>query len=210
MSRQFEDYLVQSSISWQRYVPHTPQQNVVAKQKNKTMVEMARCLLQAKDLSTRFLAKAVYYENYLVNQILTKVVDQVTPIENWSGKKPSLHYLRTFGFFSWLHILEECSKKLDDKSHVWIMMGSFEESISYGLFDPIKQYIIIQHNVIFDEKTYGFDVLKSPSSPSYNDPFGIIKYIRSIVPPISTLTSSLTSIPESTHLIIIHKDLMFH
>ena len=77
-------------------------------------------------------------------------------------------------------------------------MGYSEESKSYGLFDPVKQQIIIRHNVIFDEKNYGLGLLKSPSSPSYIDPFGIVKDIKFTVPPICISTSSTISTPEST------------
>ena len=77
-------------------------------------------------------------------------------------------------------------------------MGYFEESKSYELFDQVEKYIIIQHNVIFDEKNFGLDLLKSPYGPSYNDHFGIIEDTRSNVPPMSTSISSLNSIPEST------------
>jgi transposase InsO family protein len=54
VNRPFEEYLAQYGISWQRFVPHTPQQNDVAERKNWTLVEMARCLLQAKDLRLSF------------------------------------------------------------------------------------------------------------------------------------------------------------
>jgi hypothetical protein len=67
VSRQFEDYLVQSDISWKRFVPHTPQQNGIAGRKNITLVEMSRCLLQAKDLQMKFWVEAVYCVNYLLN-----------------------------------------------------------------------------------------------------------------------------------------------
>ena len=69
ISQQFKDYLLQSGISWQIYVPHTPHHNGVVERKNRTLVEMARCLLRAKDLQTKFWAKVVYCANYLLNQI---------------------------------------------------------------------------------------------------------------------------------------------
>ena len=54
VSQQFEEYLLQSGISWKRYVPHTPQQNGMVERKNKTLVEMACCILRAKGISTKF------------------------------------------------------------------------------------------------------------------------------------------------------------
>jgi hypothetical protein len=52
--------------------------------------------------------------------------------------------------------------------------------------------------VIFDENTSKLDLFKYPSIPSYSDPFGMVEDIGSFVPPMSTSTSSLTSVPELT------------
>jgi hypothetical protein len=121
----------------------------------------------------------------------------VTPIKKWSGKKPSIGHLRMFGCVAWAHISDNCRKKLDDESHSCIMMGYLKESKGYQLFDPVKQQINIWCNVIFDEKTSSLDLLNYPFGPPYSDPFGIVKDIGSIVPPISTSTSLSASFPDS-------------
>ena len=157
---------------------------------------MARCLLQAKDLSMKFLAEVVYYENYLLNHILTKFVGQVNPINNFSSKKPFVGQLRTFVCVSWAHILDYCRKNLDPRSNARIIMGYSKESKSYRLLDPFKQKIIKWCTMIFYEKAYGFDMSKSPFGPLYSDLFGIVEDTGLNVPPITTLTSLFTSIPE--------------
>lgn len=63
VSRQFEEYMLQSGISWHIFVPHTPKHNGVTEGKNRTLVEMAMCLLQDKDLSMKFWAEVVYCAN---------------------------------------------------------------------------------------------------------------------------------------------------
>ena len=69
-----------------------------------------------------FLDEATYCTKYILNQILTREVCHVTPIDKWCGKKP----------------LDDYKKKLDGKSHACIMMGYYEESKSYRLFDLVK------------------------------------------------------------------------
>jgi hypothetical protein len=101
------------------------------------LVEMARCLLQAKYMPPHFWDEVVYCENYLLNHILTRVVPSMTLVERWCGKKPSIGHLHVFGCVSWDHF-DDCRKKLDAKSHACIMMGYSEESKSYRLFDPVK------------------------------------------------------------------------
>ena len=94
-------------------------------------MEMPRCLLRAKDLTMKFWAEVVYYKNYLLNQILMRVVCHVTPIKKWCGKKPSIGHLSTFRCVSWQHILDNWKKNLDAKSHACIMMSYSKETKSY-------------------------------------------------------------------------------
>jgi len=51
---------------------------------------MARCLLQAKDLPTKFWAEVVYCSNYVLNLVLTRAVSNMTPVDKWRGQKPSV------------------------------------------------------------------------------------------------------------------------
>jgi hypothetical protein len=77
-----------------------------------------------------------------VKSDLTKVVWDVTLAKKWSGRNPQdiLEPLDAL----WAHIPNDRRKKLDAKSHACIMMGYFEESKAYRLFDLIKQEIIYQ------------------------------------------------------------------
>ena len=78
------------------------------------------------------------------------------------------------------------------------MMGYYEESKAYRLFNRVKQHIIIMCKVIFDEKTSGLGLLKSPYDPSYNNTFGIVEGTKSNISPICISTSSLTYVPKLT------------
>ena len=98
---------------------------------------------------------------------------------------------------AWEHILDDFKKKLDAKSHAYIMMAYSKELKAYQLFNPVKQHIIIKCNVIFDETNSSMGLLKSSSSLSYNDPIGIVEDNRSTIYFMSIRTSPSTSIPKS-------------
>jgi hypothetical protein len=124
---------------------------------------MHRCLLQAKNFPTNLWVEAIYYPNYLLKHILTKVVNPMTPVKKWCGKNILVDHLRVFIFVAWAHIPDDCKKKLDAKSHAYIMMGYVKESKSYLLFDLIKQQIIIKRNV-FLMKYSGIKLLNTSYS----------------------------------------------
>ena len=54
MSQEFNAFCESCGIKRQLTAPHTPQQNGVAERKNRTAVEMARCMLKSKGLPNKF------------------------------------------------------------------------------------------------------------------------------------------------------------
>jgi len=60
-------------------------------------MEMARSMLKGKGMPNTFWAEAVYTTVYILNRCPTKEVQDKTPIEAWSGRKPSAKHLRVFG-----------------------------------------------------------------------------------------------------------------
>ena len=168
----------------------------MVERKNRTLVEMAHCLIQAKDLSNKLWDEVVYDASYLLNLVLTQLVSYMTIFKKWCGKKPSIGHVRTFIFFSWENISNAHRKKLDAKSHVCIMMGYSKESKSYRLFDLVKQQIIINRNVIFDDNSSRIKLLNSSSGLLHSDPFYIVSNNGPIIPLFGVSSNQSTSPPE--------------
>jgi hypothetical protein len=64
---------------------------------NKTLMEKARSMLSSAELGQEFWAEAVGTACYLVNRSPSSMLDDKTPHEVWTGKKPFLQHLRVFG-----------------------------------------------------------------------------------------------------------------
>jgi transposase InsO family protein len=65
--KEFTTYLSKHGIQHQMIVPYTTQQNGVAKRKNRTLVEMARCMLYSKGLHKTFWVEAICCDDYILN-----------------------------------------------------------------------------------------------------------------------------------------------
>ncbi|KAL0316378.1 UNVERIFIED_CONTAM: Retrovirus-related Pol polyprotein from transposon TNT 1-94 [Sesamum radiatum] len=113
---EFDKFCEEEGIEHQTTVSYNPQQNGVSERKNRTVMEMARSMLQEKHLPKAFWAEAVYTAVYLLNRCPTKAVQNMTPIEAWSGKKPSAKHLRVFGSICYVHIPTEKRHKLEEKT----------------------------------------------------------------------------------------------
>ncbi|GKD88467.1 putative ribonuclease H-like domain-containing protein, partial [Tanacetum coccineum] len=78
-------------------VARTPQQNGVAKRKNKTLIEAARTMLADSKLPTTFWAEAVNTACYVQNRVLIIKPHNKTPYELFLGRKHALSFMRPFG-----------------------------------------------------------------------------------------------------------------
>jgi hypothetical protein len=66
-------------------------------QKNHTLVEMARTMLDEHRTPRRFWADAISTACYMSNRIFLCSILHLTPFEFCFGRKPSLSHLRPFG-----------------------------------------------------------------------------------------------------------------
>ena len=114
-------------------------------------MEMARTMLKEKGLTRSFWAKAVYTAVYLLNRLPTKAVQNKTPVEAWSGQKPSAKHLRVFGCVCYAHIPDQKRSKLDDKSEKGIFLGYSTQSKGFRVYNLRTKKLMISCDVEFDE-----------------------------------------------------------
>ena len=96
-STEFSSYCNSNGIKRELTAPYSPQQNRVAERKNRTIMSMVRAMLKAKDLPRELWGEAVSIAVYISNRSLTKSVQGQTPHEKWTGRRPSVYHMRTFG-----------------------------------------------------------------------------------------------------------------
>ncbi|KAH9669729.1 hypothetical protein KPL70_021911 [Citrus sinensis] len=139
-------------------VPRSPQQNGIAEKKNITIFNMTRSMLKSKRLPKEFWAETIACAVYISNRSPTKSVWGKTPQKAWSGRKPSITYLRVFGSIGHIHVPDESRAKLDDKSEKFIFIGYDNNSKGYKLYNPNNGKIVISRDpvnfqeVALDEK----------------------------------------------------------
>nr|GEX72198.1 putative ribonuclease H-like domain-containing protein [Tanacetum cinerariifolium] len=92
-----ENLLSLKGIKREFSVPRTPQQNGIAKRKNRTLIEAARTLLADSFLPIHFWAEAVNTACYVQNRVLVTKPHNKTPYELLHGRLPSIGFMRPFG-----------------------------------------------------------------------------------------------------------------
>eukprot|EP00253_Pinus_taeda_P018497 PITA_18497 len=96
---------------------------------NKTLMERARSMLSGAGLGQEFWEKMMETTCYLVNRSPSLALEDKTPQEVWTGKKPSFSHLRVFGCDAYVHVPKEKRTKLDSKSKKCIFIGIVKETV---------------------------------------------------------------------------------
>ena len=75
----FIHYCEYAGIHMHHSIPYTPQQNGVAERKNRSLKEMATCMMESKNLPPKFWAEAINCASYIQNRVQHKQLDGITP-----------------------------------------------------------------------------------------------------------------------------------
>lgn len=147
-----KSFMEDRGIDHQTTAPHTPEQNGVAERKNRTLVESARSMLFAKDLSQQLWAEATLTATYLSNRQPSTRSGKTSAYELWFGRKPELDYLRIFGSWAYEHVPDSQRKKWQKKAKKLLMVGYDSNSTNYRLLDMETKEITVSRHVVFHEE----------------------------------------------------------
>jgi transposase InsO family protein len=89
---QVENFLDEEGIKHEFSAPYTPQQNGVAKRKNRTLIEMARNILDDYKTLDRFWTEVVNTTCHATNHLYLHKLLKKTSYELITGNKPSVSY----------------------------------------------------------------------------------------------------------------------
>jgi hypothetical protein len=119
--------------------------------KNRTIMEMACSMLDAKHLSNEYLDEVVSTIVYIMNRCPTKSVENKFPREAWTSMKHNVAHLKIFGCVAYAHVLDEMRKKIYFKGQKCIFFGYSEETKTCNMYDHVARKVIISHDIQFVE-----------------------------------------------------------
>ncbi|UYV81710.1 hypothetical protein LAZ67_20002072 [Cordylochernes scorpioides] len=161
VNQEFENYLKNKGIIHQKTTIYTPPQNGIAERANRSIINGTRTLLVESELPTKFWAEAMHNFVYTKNRTPNKHNLKITPEELFTGKKPTVAHLRTFGCIAEFWIPKEKRAKFDMITHSGIFMGYSSNRKAYRIFNPNTYSIVESRDVKFIENKKGVSLLKS-------------------------------------------------
>ncbi|KAK4382827.1 Retrovirus-related Pol polyprotein from transposon TNT 1-94 [Sesamum angolense] len=106
---------------------------------------------EGETLAKSFLGRSSLHCSLSTQQASHQGGSNMTPIEAWSGKKPSAKHLRVFGSICYVHIPTEKRHKLEEKTEKGIFLGYNTQSKGYRIYNLKTKKLIISRDVEFDE-----------------------------------------------------------
>ncbi|KAK8913590.1 hypothetical protein KSP39_PZI024172 [Platanthera zijinensis] len=136
LSNAFTSFCQDHGIKRELTVRGTPEQNGVAERRNRTIIEMARCMMLESKLPKKFWAEAVNTACYILNRSPCRALVNTTPFEAWSKIKPDISHLRIFGSLTYSLDTTQSKDKLEEKGVMGILLGYSDSSKAYRIYNP--------------------------------------------------------------------------
>ncbi|GFW34264.1 retrovirus-related Pol polyprotein from transposon TNT 1-94 [Trichonephila clavipes] len=112
---------------------YTPEVNKVAERFNLTAVDGIKTLLKSSEVPHKFWGEALLCFTYAWNRICHKD-SKKTPFEKYSGRKPSVLYLKPFGFLAYSGVPKQIRKKFDMRVKMGNIMGYAQRTKGYRIW----------------------------------------------------------------------------
>ena len=103
LSGEFQQYLKRRGIDHQLTSADSPEQTGVPERMNRELLEKARAMMGATNITNILWAEAIANAAYVRNRSPPSALQNMTPFEAWCGHKPSVKHLRTFGCIAYAH-----------------------------------------------------------------------------------------------------------
>jgi hypothetical protein len=148
---QIEGFLDEEGIKHEFSSPYTPQQNGVVERKNRTLLDMARTMLDEHKTPDRFWAEAINTACYSINQLYLHRILKKTSYELLTGKKPNVSYFRFFGSKCFILIKRGRKSKFAPNDVEGFLLGYDSNTRAYRVLNKSTGLVEVSCDIVFDE-----------------------------------------------------------
>jgi hypothetical protein len=148
---QIEGFLEEEGIKHEFSSPYTPQQNGVVERKSRTLLDMARTMLDEYKTPDRFWAEAINNACYSINRLYLHWILKKTSYELLTGKKPNVSYFRVFGSKCFILVKRGRNSKFAPKEVEGFLLGYDSNTRAYRVFNKSTGLVEVSCDIVFDE-----------------------------------------------------------
>jgi hypothetical protein len=119
--------------------------------KNRTLLDMARTMLDEYKTPDRFWAEVINTACYSINWLYLHRILKKTSYELLTGKKPNILYFRVFGSRFFIIVKRGRKSKFAPKAVEGFLLGYDSNTRAYRVFDKSTGLVEISCDIVFDE-----------------------------------------------------------
>jgi hypothetical protein len=119
--------------------------------KNRTLLDMARTMLDEYKTPDRFWAEVINTACYSINWLYLHRILKKTSYELLTGKKPNILYFRVFGSRCFILVKRGRKSKFAPKAVEGFLLGYDSNTRAYRVFDKSTGLVEISCDIVFDE-----------------------------------------------------------
>jgi transposase InsO family protein len=132
---QIEGFLEDEGIKHEFSSPCTPQQNGVVERNNRTLLDMARTILDEYKTPDQFWAKAINTACYSINELYLHRILKKTSYELLTCKNANVSYFRVFGSKCFILVKRNRKSKFAPKVVEGFLLGYDSNTRAYRVFN---------------------------------------------------------------------------
>jgi hypothetical protein len=148
---QIEDFLEEEGIKHEFSSPYTHQQNGVVERKNRTLLDMARTMLDDYKTPDRFWVETINTGCHSINRLYLHQILMKTSYELLTGKNPNVSYFRVFESKCFILIKRGRSSKFAPKVVEDFLLGYDSNTKAYRVFNKSTGLVKVSYDIVFDE-----------------------------------------------------------
>jgi hypothetical protein len=119
--------------------------------KNRTLLDMARTMLDEYKTTDRFWAETINTACYSINRLYLHRILKKTSYELLTSKKPNVSYFRVFGSKFFILIKRGRNSKFAPKAVEGFLLGYDSNTRAYRVFNKSTGLVEVSCDIVFDE-----------------------------------------------------------
>jgi hypothetical protein len=135
MSGDFKELCDKHGIKREYIIPGTPQQNGVVERKNRIVQQMARSMMNEKNIGQTYWVETIHTKVHILNKSHLRPHSDKKPYELWYGRPASMKHFKVFGSKCYIKNNNENLGKYDDRADEGIFLGYDTNSKGYRCFN---------------------------------------------------------------------------
>ena len=146
-----EEFLDKEGIKHEFLTPYAPQQNGVVERKNRTLIYMARTMLDEYKMLDLFWCDVINTTCHAINRLYLHKKLKKTSYELLTNNKLKVSYFRVFGCKCFILNKKPKTSKFAHKVDEGILLGYGSNEHSYHVFNKTSGRVEIAVDMTFDE-----------------------------------------------------------